>query len=283
MGAMIIRYRGKFDTFPPLTRVKPVISDLDRQRGRESPPPALPAHCKPWTDANSYGLLMRYPYHASVSITGTDDGSRAVRQKPEASRLVYGSIIGHFSRGHFGLGTMYSIQTDPGIGVYINAPPWGYANGAVLVPGIIETWWYPDTLFIVFREPAPGVTVSFAYGDPLCILMPVICDDLVAKPMTEQEYEERLREKSRYDAYRDEHPKLQWTSAEGEQFSRRYKLFSKQNAIPSRYGCPYKAHAPDAYQDGEGRSSAGETGQDERFPTSSPPGSHEAAITDVRQ
>jgi hypothetical protein len=225
---MKIKYSPLFSSFPPLERLKPSISADDRQAARLSPPPALPQHCKPWVDANSYGLLIRFPYKVRLSLSIDSSGSTVVTFKPAGAQLVYKKIVQtSFSRTHFGLDCGYLFKTDPGIGLYTGTLPSGYEQKGRLLPGLVETWWYPKNLFLVHALPSPRETLVFEEGDPLCVLMPVLCENIEGELMTPEEVLETTERRSAMSRYLEHHPELRWTSAEGETFSHIYKVFSK--------------------------------------------------------
>src|SRR5260370_19126840 len=173
---MQIRYAPLGRDFPPLSRVKPGVPGGQRKLARAIPRPALPAYCKRWLDGNSYGLLLTFPYQVLLTVTGAADGLADVQMVPEQAPSLVQMPATPFARGYFGLATGYRIATDPGIGVYTNILPDGYSAKPGLVPGLVETWWYPFPLFLVFHAPDPGATLSFAFGDPLCGLRPVVCE-----------------------------------------------------------------------------------------------------------
>jgi len=167
---MLVKYMQPDSSFPALRRVKPHITDQEHRLRRLQEPPALPSHCKPWIDANSFGILMLFPYEASLIVRGRLGKSPLVRVRWTSGRPRHPQIVSLFSRTHFGLATQYSIRTEAGIGLFIS-PPTGQAHGRGIVQGLVETWWYPKPLFLVFQVPEPGASVEFRYGEPLCTLL----------------------------------------------------------------------------------------------------------------
>lgn len=232
---MLIRYSKPDQSFPPLIRAKPTISEHEQRLKRAPRPPAVPSHCRPWIDANSYGLILLFPYMASVSVEGREGDVPIVEIDSGPKRLRYRDIISNFSRTHFGLATQYCLLTEPGIGLFISRVPDGYPSPAEPVRGLIETWWYPKPLFLVFEAPLPSQRITFRYGDPLCTLMPVLCETATTREMTPAEAEQFRINRQQYEEYLAHHPDLRWTSAEGEGFSRQYKLYANLNrARPNR-------------------------------------------------
>lgn len=225
---MKIRYEPLYTNFPALMPVKPHIPARDRELARQTPPPALPLHCKPWLDAGSYGLLLTFPYKARVTITDTGSHPPDIQMSPRSAERIYSRVAYSFARGHFGLSSGYWLKTDPGIGVFTNHLPYGYPAGRSLVPGLVETWRYPKNIFIVFKCPENGASMTFEYGDPLCVLMPVTCQPVVGERMTETDLEEFRGERERWREHLAEHPELAWTSSEGESFTHLYKVMGRR-------------------------------------------------------
>lgn len=225
---MKIRYEPLFTSFPALMPVKPQISAQDRELAGQSPPPALPLHCKPWVDASAYGLLLRFPYKARVTITDTGGHPPDIQMWPRASEKIYSRVANSFAKGHFGLSSGYWLKTDPGVGTFTNHLPSGYVARGTLVPGLVETWRYPKNIFIVFKCPENGASMTFEFGDPLCVLMPVMCEPVVGERMSETDLAEFRAERERWRHHLEQHPELVWTSSEGESFTHLYKVMGRR-------------------------------------------------------
>lgn len=225
---MKLRYSRPDLTYPELRRARPHVSEEDRRLAQLARPPALPIHCKPWLDAQSYGVLMSFPYQASVTMIGREEGVPSIDLKSFTNRRVDRRIISMFSHGYLGLATGYRIRTSPGVGIYTcPVDPVGRTNFRV-VRGLIETWWYPKEIFLVFESPMPGEVISLSYEDPLSVLIPVLCEECRVIEMDAKEKEMMAEEEKIYRSYLDHRPELRWTSAEGHGFSRIYKVFSKR-------------------------------------------------------
>jgi hypothetical protein len=233
---MKIKYIKLDDAAPPLTPIKPQISEGERRLAKLPKPPALPIHCKPWIDAQSYGLLMLFPHRVHLTITGQKNDIPKFSIKSTTGQRGDKSIVSMFSLGHFGLATNYLIRTEPGVGIYTQSLPAEYQSTAYLVNGLVETWWYPKPLFLVFTCPRPKEIITFQYGDPLCVLMPILCGKILIEEMTGNERKKVMQERRSYEEYLAHHPELRWTSAEGNGFSTQYKLFSKINCFAQKSG-----------------------------------------------
>jgi hypothetical protein len=231
---MKIKYWPCCSSFPALESVKPSIPVEHRELAKLAPPPALPLHCKPWTDASSYGLLVSFPYDETLSVARRIDGSVVVDVSPGPTRHAHTKLVQTFSETHFGLASGYYFKTEPGIGIYTNALPHGYQPKATILPGLVETWWYPKSLFLVFKLPEPGDRIVLQRGDPLGVLMPIMCGQVVGELMTPDEIRGLKLERALMHHYLERHPELRWTSAEGETFSHIYKVFARKHAARRR-------------------------------------------------
>ena len=226
---MRIKYSRPDKSYPPLKRIKPLLAEAEQDRAKLEPPPALPSHCKPWLDAHSLGLQMVFPFPLTLSIIGRETGFAEVEIRPAEKEAEFPGIVGLFAAQHFGLATDYYFKTEPGVGLYVNALPDEWRPKGQLVRGLLETWWYPKHLFLVFKTPAPGEVITFEYGDPLAVLIPVLCEPIHLEEFSPQEEDERRVAYKDYQEYANQHPEVCWTSAEGREFARTYKIFSKMH------------------------------------------------------
>jgi hypothetical protein len=232
---MKIKYLCPDDSFPPLQQVRPVISEDEQARKRRQPPAAVPSHCKPFLDAASYGVLVPFGYHAVLRVTGREGSLPDVKASFEPGRPAYPEhdIVAAFAQNYFSIATRYIVRTEPGVGLLTLPPPEGHPRKGEVVRGLLESWWFPKGLFVVFRAPAPGETMEFRRGDPLCVLVPAPCVDVEAEPMSQPEFMALLSEQKEYERYREEHPEIAWRSDMGFEFDSRYKIFSKaKNSKP---------------------------------------------------
>lgn len=209
---------------PPIEPVAPSVSDEERRLARLPRPPALPSQCRPWERGQRYGYVLRFAHRARVSVLTHPDHGLVVGVERGAGRAFASEIVSRFAAGYVGLATGYRIRTPSRVGLLIEPHPasgerWG------VVRALVETWWYPRPMFLVLRAPPPGDSISVSFGDPLCLLIPVLCETLHARAMDEAEAA-RIGEEDRAYIRRQRDPSLQWTSAEGTSFSRAYRVES---------------------------------------------------------
>jgi hypothetical protein len=230
---MELAYSKLRSYYPDIERLRPAPSEMERQLARLARPPALPLHCKPWLDAARYGFLLRYPYEATLRVRGVADAPPHFSYDEQGTTARAGGLsVSAFASSHFSLRSGYRFRTPEPVCLMttplpaLTAPP--AVQGLTPVRGIVETWWYPRPLFVVFENPAPGEELVIHSGDPLCALVPVLSEDLAAREMTTAEAEELVEEDERYKRDSAELPGMAWTSLEGVGFSHRYKAFSKR-------------------------------------------------------
>lgn len=224
---MIVEWSPLSDSYPDITRVSPRISEADRLILLQKKPPAIAAHCKPWIDAESYGLVVPYPYDVSLRILGLQDGNVKIvvndglsltgEQEPPP--------VSAFAPGHWSIKAGYRFLTDRPIGLLTRRHR---DQRAVAVEGIIETWWYSRPPFIVFQNPGFGECFSFHKGDPLCLLLPVIADTWTIGKMPLLQVQNQERKAERYTDESQARDDILWESDRGQWFSRLYKEVSRK-------------------------------------------------------
>jgi hypothetical protein len=223
---MNVKYYRADKSFPPLVPVRPIINGKSMSAGSRKPS-ARPAHCKPWLDGYSQGCLLLFPYRVSLQIA-FDETMKVICSSQSAIRR-FGSIVSSFSDDYFGIATNYRLKTDRNIGIYVSPAPSEYKpTSCEPIRGLIETWWYPRPIFLVFRKPSPGTILSFEFGQPLCLLLPTICETTEVEEFTESDLKEQLDSEAEYLRISNERG-MRWISRNGDSFSRAYKVFSKKN------------------------------------------------------
>ncbi len=212
--------------FPDPARAKPNITDEDRQRAAGSPPHAVPFHCKPWVDGGSIGWTLFYGYVTPVTITNPGAGKIQVENLPRlAGESNQPRIIEQFARDHFGIGSGYTLKTEPGhMSLLLPAshPP----PGLEAVPGVIETDWYPRQVFLVFRVPPPGTRIFLDHKMELARVV-VVPRETQAESMTAAELTEIKTLDAQY-AEEERTTPSRWQDANGQTFTHLYREWSRK-------------------------------------------------------
>jgi hypothetical protein len=132
-------------------------------------------HCKPFSDATTYGLELIYPWETTCEVTCDENGKchffgDFTKEKPKGSGDAW-EPFGAFAPWHFGFVSMIDIKTQLGYGLMVQPHPRIYAdkNGStpIAIPGLLEMDWWPEVFFIVFKAPLPGCKLIFKKGDPV--------------------------------------------------------------------------------------------------------------------
>jgi uncharacterized protein DUF6065 len=225
---MLLTYSKLRPYYPDVERLRALPSSLDKELAQLDRPPALPWQCKPWLDAARHGFLLRYPYEAPLRVSGADDGRPDfLYEEHGTSARAGGPAISAFAPSHFSMRAGYRFRTPAPYSLLTARLPTA-SDGPHVVPGVVETWWYPRPLFVVFENPKPGEQYVLSAGDPICALVPVILEPLAAREMTADEVQVVVAEDERYKRESAVISGMSWTSLEGAGFSHRYKVFAKR-------------------------------------------------------
>lgn len=207
---------------PDLHWNKPYVSSSAKNKIAQDIP--VPAHCKPWIDGQSAGLIVTWPFPTLLlefdKITG--------------NLITENEHVSKFADGHYSLNPMYYFRTQENVGIYIQ-PHESSPLEHFTVKGIIETDWYRPCPFFVFRNPIKdsmlvqderlnGIIIK--RGDPLIELVPIVIDKGLQR-MTDDQLEQQIDEANEYFNERFARKDLLWTSPTGQGFSRYYKEKSR--------------------------------------------------------
>ncbi|MBP7998472.1 MAG: hypothetical protein KA314_26915 [Chloroflexi bacterium] len=156
----------KFNKFalycPDPAPAKPLITEEQRMRAAATPPEIVPFHCKPWLDGQNIGYTLFYGFITPITIS--NNGGELVVGNLEQLKKEFGgkSPLDQFDRTHFLIDPGLVLKTAPGqvcLIIPANNPP------ALLQPltAVIETDWYPNPIFLVFRLPEEGQVIHLDY------------------------------------------------------------------------------------------------------------------------
>lgn len=126
--------------------------------------------CLPLLIANQAGWLVLNSHNVLVTWDGSD-GIGGVT-------VVYQEGFGPFPvSSHFGHGIVtwklpYLFRTPPGYNLLVRGPANWPKDGAYPLEGIVETDWSVANFTMNWKLMRPGVTVAFARGEPVCMIVP---------------------------------------------------------------------------------------------------------------
>lgn len=225
-----ILWGSVLDRYPNLELASPQVTDAMRQQAVEKIP--APQHCKPWIDGQKAGLVIRWPYDRTlVQFRGYETGTP---YEPSMVVTPADANVARFAPGHYSILPLYVFKTPPGIGLYVTGLPDRYRSPIPqdnVERGILETDWYPSPPFFVFKIGVPINTdagVILEYGDPLCMVVPVVLNPVVLK-MEKHDVDAMIDEHCIYSADKIDRDDLLWMTQDGKQmFSHIYKERSAQ-------------------------------------------------------
>jgi hypothetical protein len=235
---MMIKWASVLEEYPKLEFAHPIITESMKQQAEKNIP--IPAHCRPWLDAQSAGLVIRWPHKEATITVSQNMHSHFVDTPEEYAETVdmpgfswTGESVGRFAPWHFSLLPHYIFRTPPGIGLYVVGLPDDYSSPIdqrLVVRGVLETDWYSLPPFFVYKIPVVYGETTFVIrtGDPICMVVPIVLHP-THEEMTHEELREQTLLAKYYDEERIERDDLLWYSKPfGQMFSRLYKEKSRQ-------------------------------------------------------
>lgn len=197
MEKLFIRYRKWFQGLAP----KPIKLQIPGWSGEQEEKVAQPWQCLPFIDASTHGLELIYPFEGEVRISMKNgkiqfEGDTEIAN-PDAPHTMMPLFLA-FTQGYFSHTSCLDIQVPAGYVLRTEPHPRFYTDATgqapCLVPGHIQSSWWPMIFFVVFKNPLPGQTIVFRKGEPygqLVILPQKVRYDI--QEMTEQEALERQK------------------------------------------------------------------------------------------
>lgn len=173
---MLLRFRKLHDTIP-LRRAKLQVPGWSGNATHATP---QPWHCKPFIDAASYGLELRFCWQASCRVSlqrgrAVWSGDLSAELPPDAPTGWH--PFSAFAQGYFGLSPLLDLQVPDGMGLFVLPHPRCLMDASgtapIAIPGLVETHWWPRPFFLVFKAPAPRKHIEFRHGDPIAQLVVV--------------------------------------------------------------------------------------------------------------
>ncbi len=137
-----------------------------------------PWHCKPFTDAGTYGIELRFSWRTPCYVSlnqGRPEWTGDLSAELPPGTPSDWQPFSVFSPGFFGFSPLLDIQVPDGMGLFVLPHPRCVLDttgtAPLAVPGIVETYWWPRPFFLVFKAPAARQCIEFKYGDPIAQLI----------------------------------------------------------------------------------------------------------------
>ena len=221
---------SKFAAYcPDPAPAKPLITEEHRARAAATPPEIAPFHCKPWVDGQSIGYTLFYGFITPITIRN-GQGQLVVDNLDQLQREFGGnSPIDQFDRDYFLIDPGLILKTPPGqvsLIIPANNPP------ALLHPltAVIETDWYPNPIFLVFRLPPEGQVIRLDYRAELVrVVVAPRPQRTAAIPLDEAELLEYDQQHAQYKAEKKAITP-RWRDGKGRARTQLYHTWSRRNA-----------------------------------------------------
>jgi hypothetical protein len=160
--------------------------------------------CLPLLMANQAGWFVCNEVKAEVTWNG-EDARSGITIEYEGDAPAYAA------NSHFGCGVVtwnlpWVFRTPPGYDLLVRGPANWPKDGAAPLEGLVETDWSPASFTMNWKLTRPGHTVTFAAGEPICMLVPQRRAEL-------ETFVPRLHARDDDPALRDEHDA--WAAARG--------------------------------------------------------------------
>jgi hypothetical protein len=239
MEKLAIKYRLSGKALPPrrITMKLPGWAGSPELRMENGSQPQ-PWHCKPFTDASTYGLELLYQYETECHVIN-DAGTPRIEwdYMKEPGGIVAPTEFSFTvpkPPKFYSFATSIDIQAPPGYVVRVEPHPRFYTDESNSAPGSINghlpSWW-PKNAFVVFKVPPPGHRHMFRKGEPYAqvIFVPETVEyDL--QRMTPQEEAARRDLDDRIFKAKEQIANNVWHNPGGAEFSDHYKVLGRAHA-----------------------------------------------------
>lgn len=229
MDKIELKYRTWHTGIPP----RPIKLQIPGWAGKPSDHSdgAIPQpwFCPPFVEGSTYALELLYPFETECHVF-IRDGKIVFEGNWDQEHLenIPKPPFQAFAPGHFGFTSSLDIKAPPNYVIRIESHPRFYTDETytcpVIVPGHIQTEWWPKIFFIVFKAPMPGQTYIFRKNEPygqIFVLPKKVQYDII--PMTPAEIAERVQLEEKITKHHNYFIKNKWTDHVGHTFDDKYK------------------------------------------------------------
>jgi hypothetical protein len=130
--------------------------------------------CLPVLIANQAGWFI-HTTHALEAVWRGGNEVEALRVTYHAGEPPY-PAVSHFGYGILTWHIPFLFRTPPGVQLLARGPANWFKDGIHPLEGVIETDWAAATFTMNWKLTRPRLRVSFAPGDPVCMIVPVALD-----------------------------------------------------------------------------------------------------------
>ncbi len=224
MEELEIKYRTFKHGLPP-QRIKLKIPGWAGESTNHDSGPPQPHHCPPFIDGSIYGLELLFPFDSCKVF---NDGGVVKFDGIFPEDCPFEA----FAPNHYGYTSCLDIMAPPGYVIRLESHPSFYTDSTwqtpCVVPGHIQTEWWPRIFFIVFKSPPIGQTHIFKKNVPyaqILVLPKKVSYDV--HPMDAEEAKERLELDTMIRDKNQDLAEHSWTDDQGNKFNDKYKVMSR--------------------------------------------------------
>lgn len=241
-----VKYRSWHNATPP----KPIKLSIPGWSGcdhtHKTGSKAQPWHCQPFVDGSIYGLELTYPFSTECHAVMRDgkmcfEGDFTIENEITKPQGVTLPPFACFADGHFGMTSCLDIEVPDAQVLRLESHPRFYTDttGTVpcVVPGHLQTSWWPKIFFVVFKNPAEGQRYIFRSNEPYAqvLIIPKKVSYDIEKMTDKEVYHRGYLDGAIADNARSIAGQT-WHSEGGHQFDDKYK---KLSTVAAKNGCPY--------------------------------------------
>ena len=132
--------------------------------------------CLPLLIANQAGWFILNTHELRVTWNGGEE-IEDLKLKFSSDQLPY-PATSHFGHGILTWHIPFLFRTPPGYQLLARGPSNWPKDGISPLEGIVETDWASATFTMNWKLTRPRVAVTFAVGEPICMVVPVRCETL---------------------------------------------------------------------------------------------------------
>jgi hypothetical protein len=149
-----------------------------RRSWMDATPDRFANRCLPLLIANQSGWFLTTRHTVRVTWDGgVDQDTTTVEILDKEDPLP---AVSHFGSGIVTWTIPYLFRTPPGWNLLVRGPANEPLDGAHALEGIVETDWSPATFTMNWKLTRAGFPVTFAKGQPVCMIVPQLRRELEA-------------------------------------------------------------------------------------------------------
>ncbi len=135
--------------------------------------------CLPLLVANQAGRELRGAEEDLRATWNSDpELEDLVVERADQDKTPLLSASSHFGHGILTFTIPFLFRTPPGWNLLARGPANLPKDGISALEGLVETDWSPSTFTMNWKLTRPGLTVSFAAGEPIALIVPMRRGDL---------------------------------------------------------------------------------------------------------